>query len=55
VTERTAVYRLFNTDDAPAELAAWARAEADRRGVNLSDILTEALSDYRAKTEESDR
>jgi hypothetical protein len=32
----------------PAELSAWARAEAQRRGVRLSVILTEALSRLRA-------
>ena len=33
----------------PAELSAWAREEAGRRSVALSTILTEALSEYRAK------
>jgi hypothetical protein len=33
----------------PAELADWVRAEAKRRGVSLSDILNEALADYRDK------
>jgi hypothetical protein len=33
----------------PAEDSAWARAEAERRGVALSTILTEALGEYRAK------
>jgi hypothetical protein len=33
----------------PAEDSAWARAEAERRGVALSVILTEALGEYRAK------
>jgi hypothetical protein len=32
----------------PTELGVWARAEADRRGVSLSVILTEALSNLRA-------
>ena len=32
----------------PTELGAWARAEAARRGVSLSVILTEALSNLRA-------
>jgi len=32
---------------APAELAAWARSEAARRGVPLAAILTEALAAYR--------
>ena len=32
----------------PAELSAWARAEAQRRGVRLSVILTEALSRLRS-------
>jgi hypothetical protein len=31
----------------PAELSAWVRAEAARRGVKLSAILTEALAAYR--------
>jgi hypothetical protein len=45
----------------PAELSAWARAEAQRRGVRLSVILTEALSRLRAsvtgdaRQEEEDR
>jgi hypothetical protein len=30
-----------------AELAAWARAEANRRGVPLARILDEALEAYR--------
>ncbi len=32
----------------PAELSAWARAEARRRGVDLKVILDEALAAYRA-------
>lgn len=32
----------------PAELSAWARAEAERRGVPLKVILNEALAEYRA-------
>lgn len=35
----------------PAELSAWARAEASRRGVDLSVVLTEALAEKRARTE----
>lgn len=35
----------------PAELAAWARAEAERRGVALKVILDEALDLYRKTTE----
>jgi hypothetical protein len=31
----------------PAELSAWARAEAERRGVGVGVILTEALEAYR--------
>jgi len=31
----------------PAELSAWARAEAESRGVPLSDILTAALEAHR--------
>jgi hypothetical protein len=33
----------------PAELSAWVRAEAERRGVPLSVILTEAVEAYRAQ------
>jgi hypothetical protein len=33
----------------PAELADWVRAEAKRRGVSLSDILNEALTEKRAR------
>lgn len=36
---------------APAELAAWARAEAKRTGTTLKALLTEALAEYRAKRE----
>jgi hypothetical protein len=32
----------------PAELSAWARAEAERRGVKVGVILTEALEAYQA-------
>jgi hypothetical protein len=32
----------------PAELSAWARAEAERRDVHLKVILDEALEAYRA-------
>ena len=38
----------------PAELAAWAREEAERRGGGrgaLSDLLTEALAAYRQAVE----
>ena len=38
----------------PTELGAWARAEADRRGVSLSVILTEALSNLRADLSRDD-
>jgi hypothetical protein len=31
----------------PAKLSAWARAEAERRGVKVGVILTEALEAYR--------
>lgn len=31
----------------PAELSAWVRAEAERRGLPLSVILNEALEAYR--------
>jgi hypothetical protein len=34
----------------PAELSAWARAEAERRGVHLKVILDGALEAYRAST-----
>ena len=38
----------------PAELSAWARAEAERRGVALSVILTEALAAaYQKQAEEA--
>lgn len=33
----------------PAELSAWVRAEAERRGVPYGRILTEALAEYRDK------
>ena len=33
----------------PAELSAWVRAEAKRRGVNYGVILTVALAEYRAR------
>jgi hypothetical protein len=33
----------------PAELSAWVRAEAERRGVRISVVLTEALEEKRAK------
>ena len=36
----------------PAELSAWARAEADRRGVPLKAILNEALSRYKRHVEQ---
>jgi len=35
----------------PAELSAWARAEAERREVDLSVVLTEALAEYRDRHE----
>jgi hypothetical protein len=35
----------------PAELGAWARAEAKRRDVPLSVVLSEALADYRDRHE----
>lgn len=35
----------------PADLAAWARAEAARRGVPLAAVLTEALAAYRDQAE----
>lgn len=34
---------------ASAEDSAWVKAEAERRGVSQSQILTEALSDLRRK------
>lgn len=36
----------------PAELSAWARAEAERRGVALKVILDEALARYRKHVEQ---
>jgi hypothetical protein len=38
-----------------AELAAWARSEAERRGVALKVILDEALTRYREQAEEAAR
>lgn len=35
----------------PAELSAWARAEAERRGIKVGEILTEALTDYQLSRE----
>lgn len=37
----------------PAELSAWVRAEAQRRGVRLSVVLNEALAEYRDRHEEA--
>jgi len=37
-----------------AELAAWARAEAKRRDVDLKVILDEALAEYRRKVEQQE-
>src|SRR5215469_5084104 len=36
----------------PAELSAWVRAEAERRGVTVSVILNEALEAYRRSVEQ---
>ena len=36
----------------PAELSAWARAEAERRGVALKVILDEARALYRKEVEQ---
>jgi len=36
----------------PAELSAWVRGEAERRGVKLTVILDEALRAYRAQCEQ---
>lgn len=38
---------LLGWHPASAELVAWVRAEAERRGVPLARILDEALSEYR--------
>jgi hypothetical protein len=38
----------------PAELSAWARAEAQRRGISLSVVLTEALAAYRDSMRQRD-
>jgi hypothetical protein len=35
----------------PAELSAWARAEAEHRGVSLKVVLDEALARYREHIE----
>lgn len=39
----------------PAELSAWARAVAKRRGVALKVILDEALTRYREQAEKEDQ
>ena len=39
----------------PAELAAWARAEAQRQEIPLSAVLTEALCIYRTYCEADPR
>jgi hypothetical protein len=39
----------------PAELAAWARAEAQRQEIPLSAVLTEALHTYRTYCEADPR
>jgi hypothetical protein len=39
----------------PAELSAWARAEAKRRGVHLKVILDAALALYREHTEKEEK
>lgn len=33
----------------PAELSAWVRAEAERRGVTIAQVLTESVEAYRAR------
>jgi hypothetical protein len=38
-----------------AELAAWARGEAERRGVALKVILDEALTRYRDQAEKEEK
>ena len=40
---------------APAELQAWARAEAQRQEIPLSAVLTEALYNYRTYCEADPR
>lgn len=35
----------------PAELSAWAREEAELRGITLSSLLTEALEAFREACE----
>ena len=37
----------------PAELSAWVRAEAERRGVKISVVLNEALAAYKQGHEAS--
>ena len=44
---------LLGWHPSSAELAAWARAEAKRRGVPLAHILDEALEAYRQAQEQS--
>jgi hypothetical protein len=42
---------LLGWHPASAELAAWVRAEAERRGVPVARVLDEALEAYRKATE----
>lgn len=39
----------------PAELAAWVRDRAERRGVAIKVILNEAVALYREKTEKEEK
>lgn len=41
-------YPLIGAHLEDADLVAWVRNEATRRGITIKDILTEALAAYRA-------
>lgn len=41
--------KLLGWHPASAEDAAWVRAEAERRGVNLKVVLDEMLAEYRER------
>jgi len=45
---------LLGWHPSSAEDAAWIRAEAERRGVDLKVVLDEAIAEYRAGRERRD-